>query len=132
MQRIPLWLLLAGAVVVVVVGVLLQAFSIAAFVRGAGMGALDMHKDVASVVHVGELMIVVGAIWAWWGRWGAVALAVGFVVLSVLQLLLIGDTDKPGGWVNGLHGLLALVIIVAAVLYGQRAARELGLRQTLS
>jgi hypothetical protein len=130
-QRIPLWLLLAGAVVVVV-GVLLQAFSIAAFVRGAGTGALDMHKDVASVVHVGELMIVVGAIWAWWGRWGAVALAVGFVVLSVLQLLLIGDTDKPGGWVNGLHGLLALVIIVAAVLYGQRAARELGLRQTLS
>jgi hypothetical protein len=130
-RRIPLWLVLAGAVLVIV-GVLLQAFSIAAFVRGAGSGALDMHRDVADVVHVGELMVAVGAIWAWWGRWLAVGLAVGFVVLSVVQLLLIGDTDTPGGWVNGLHGFFALVLLLAAVLYAQRAARDLGLAARLS
>jgi peptidoglycan/LPS O-acetylase OafA/YrhL len=131
MRRAPLWLLLAGAVLVVV-GVLLQAFSIAAFVRGAGPGALDMHKDVADFVHVGEILVAVGAIWAWWGRWTAVGIAVGWIVLSVLQLVAVGDTDKPGGWVNGLHGLLALVLLVGGLLYGQRAARELGFRERLS
>ena len=131
MRRLPLWLLLVGAVLVVV-GVLLQAFSIAAFMRGAGSGALDMHKDVADVVHVGEILVAVGAIWAWWGRWVPVGVAAGWVVLSVVQLLLVGDTDKQGGWVNGLHGLLALVLLGGALLYAQRAARELGLRERLS
>ena len=127
MRRLPLWVVFGGAVLLIV-GIPLQAFSIVAYVRGAGSGALDMHKGVADVVHVGELAIVIGATWAWWRNWTAVGLAAAFLVVSVLQLLLIGDTDKKGDWVNGLHGLLALVLLLAAVLYAQRAARELGLR----
>jgi hypothetical protein len=124
MRRFPLWLLLAGAVVVTV-GIVLQAFSIAAYVRGAGSGALDMHRAVADAVQAGELAVVIGAIWTWWGRWNDVGLALAFLVVSVVQLLLIGDTDKQGGWVNGLHGLFALVLLLAAAGYAHRAARKL-------
>ena len=117
---------------VVVIGVLLQAFSIVAWVRGAGPGALDMHKDVADAVHVGELAVVVGAVWARWGNWRAVGLAALFLVVSVLQVVLFGDTDKQGGWVNGLHGFLALVVLIAAVAYAERASRRLGLRARIA
>jgi hypothetical protein len=55
--------------------------------------------------------------------------AVAFLVLSVAQLGFLGDTEKEGGWVNGLHGFLALVILVCGMLYAQRARRELGIRQ---
>ena len=68
MRRIPLWLLLLGAAVVVL-GVLWQAFTIAAYVRGAGDGALDAHLTGSFFVHAGQLAIVAGAIWAWWGTW---------------------------------------------------------------
>ena len=124
MQRVPVKLLFAGAFIVIV-GIPLQAFSIVAYVRGAGESALDMHGIVADVVHVGELAVVIGAVWAWWGRWRDVGLALGFLVVSAAQVLLIGDTDKRGGWVNGLHGFLALVLLIAAILYAQRAARML-------
>lgn len=126
MKRTPLWIVFAGALVVVV-GVLLQAFSISAYVRGAGEGALDMHGGVSFVVHLGELAVVVGAIWAWWGNWRAVGLAAAFLVVSFLQVALLGDTDKEGGWVNGLHGFLALVVLLVGGMYLHRAQRELGL-----
>lgn len=129
MRRFPLKLVLVGALVVIV-GILLQAFSIVAFVRGAGDGALDMHRVVADVVHVGELAVVIGAVWAWWGRWNDVGLALAFLVVSAVQLLLIGDVDERGGWVNGLHGFLAIVLLIAAVLYAQRAARLLSRGQS--
>jgi len=117
---------LAGAAVVAI-GVFLQAFSISAYVRGAGDGALDMHQSVALIVHLGELAIVVGALVAWWGNWRAVGLALAFLALSFLQLALVGDTGEEGGWVNGLHGLLALAVLVAAGVYFHAAKRTLGL-----
>ena len=120
MRRLPVQVLLVGALVVIIC-IPLQAFSIVAYVRGAGESALDMHGIVADVVHAGELAVVIGAIWTWWGRWSNVGLALLFLAVSAAQVLLIGDTDKRGGWVNGLHGLLALVLLVAAVLYALRA-----------
>ena len=53
--------MLVGAALVVV-GVLWQAFTIAAYVRGAGQGALDAHGGGSLIVHLGELAIVIGAI----------------------------------------------------------------------
>lgn len=129
MRRTPLWLVLVGGAVVVL-GVLWQAFSIAAYVRGAGDGAIDAHLTGSFFVHAGQLAIVIGAIWAWWRNWTAVGLAVGFLVLSVAQLAFLGNTDEKGGWINGLHGFLALVILLAGVWYFTRARRELGLRGT--
>jgi hypothetical protein len=128
-RRLFLWLVLLGGVVVVL-GVLWQAFTIAAYVRGAGDGALDAHLTGSFFVHAGQLAIVVGAILGFWGRWLAVIGTVGFLVLCVAQLAFLGDTDKQGGWINGLHGLLALVILLCGVAYAARARRELGVGGT--
>ncbi|MBA2294051.1 MAG: hypothetical protein H0W16_02850 [Actinobacteria bacterium] len=129
MRRIPLWMVLAGGAIVVV-GVLIQAFTIAAYVRGAGEGALDAHGGFSLLVHIGELLIVIGAIWAWWGNWNMVGLAVAFLVLAFAQLAFLGDTDEQGGWINGLHGFLALIILLSGAWYFTRARRELGLGES--
>jgi hypothetical protein len=126
LRRAPLWIVLVGGALVVL-AVLWQAFAISAYVRGAGESALDAHLFGSFVVHFGQLMIVIGAIWAWWGNWKAVGTALGFLVLSVAQLAFLGDTEKSGGWVNGLHGFLALIILIAAGIYAQRAKRGIGL-----
>ena len=126
MRRTPLWIVLVGAGLCVL-AVLWQAFTIAAYVRGAGEGALDAHGWGSLFVHIGQLAIVIGAIWAWWGNWRAVGTAAAFLVLSVAQLAFLGDTEQEGGWINGLHGLLALIVLVAAGMYLHRAKRELGL-----
>ena len=55
MRRTALWIVLVGAAVVVL-GVLWQAFSIAAYVRGAGEDALDAHLTGSFFVHAGEAM----------------------------------------------------------------------------
>jgi hypothetical protein len=129
MKRTFTWLVFVGGIVVVL-GVLWQAFSIAAYVRGAGEGALDAHGGGSLIVHLGQLVIVIGALVAYWGNWDAVGAALGFLVVSFLQLAFLGDTDDKGGWVNGMHGFLALIILIAGLLYAQRAARELGIRQS--
>ena len=126
MRRGSTWLVLVAAAVVVI-GVFLQAFSISAYVRGAGDGALDMHQSVALLVMLCELAVVIGALVAWWGNWRAVGLAIAFLVLAFLQLAFVGDTEEEGGWVNGLHGLLALVVLVSAGIYFHAAKRALGL-----
>ncbi len=128
-MRAFLWILLIGAVVVVL-GVLFQAFSIAAYARGAGDGALDAHGGMSLVVHIGQLLVVIGAIGAFWRNWPAVGLAVLFLVVSLGQLFALGDNETPGGWVNGLHGLLALVLLLWGAWYASVAARQLGLRSS--
>ena len=49
---------------------------------------------------------------------------------SVAQLAFLGDSEKEGGWINGLHGLLALVLLLWGAWYASRAARQLGLRSS--
>ena len=129
-MRTFLWLLLVGAVIVVL-GVLFQAFSIAAYVQGAGEGALDAHGGGSMIVHIGQLLVVIGAIGAFRRSWPAIGLAVLFLVVSVAQLAFLADTEEgDGGWINGLHGLLALVLVLWAAWYGSTAARLLGLRSS--
>ena len=129
MKRAFLWLVLVGGVAASL-GVLWQAFTIAAYVRGAGEGALDTHGGGSLIVHLGELAIVIGAIVAYFGNWKAVGIAIGFLVLSVAQIGFLGDTEEQGGWINGLHGFLALIVLLAAIAYALKAARDLGLRST--
>jgi hypothetical protein len=129
MKRGFLWLAFVGASLVVI-GVFLQAFSIAAYVRGAGTGALDMHQSIGATIFFIEIAVFLGALGAWWGTWGAVGLALSLPVIGFLQVILIGDTDPPGqgGWVNGLHGLGAIVVLVLAAAIAHRAMRNPGLR----
>ena len=114
----------------VVLAVLWQAFTISAYARGAGDGALDAHGVGSLFVHIGQLMVVIGAIWAWWGRWSVVGASVAFLVLSIAQLAFLGDTEKTGGWINGLHGFLALVVLIAGGLFAYAARKRLGLGRT--
>ena len=81
----------------VVLGVLWQAFTIAAYVRSGDEGALDAHGGGSLIVHLGQLAIVIGAIVAYWGNWRMVGGAIGFLVLAIAQLAFLGDTDKEGG-----------------------------------
>jgi hypothetical protein len=129
MRRPFLWLVFLGATLVVL-AVLWQAFSIAAYVRGAGEEAIDAHLYGSFVAHLGQLAVVIGAIAAYWGNWRAVGIALGFLVLSIAQLAFLGDTEEQGGWINGLHGFLALCVLLAGLAYAIKAARELGLRSS--
>jgi hypothetical protein len=125
MKRTFTWLVFVGGVVVVL-GVLWQAFSIAAFVRtGQDQDWIDAHLTGSFFVHAGQLAIVIGALVAYWGNWKQVGLAIGFLILAFAQLGFLGDTDKEGDWINGLHGFLALIILIAGLLYAQKAWREL-------
>jgi hypothetical protein len=124
MKKNFLWLVLVGGVLVVL-AVLWQSFTIAAYARGAGDGALDAHGFGSLFVHIGQLAIVIGALVAFWRNWTQVGLALGFLILSFAQLAFLGDNDTEGDWVNGLHGFLALVVLIAGLLYAQRAWREL-------
>ena len=130
MKRNFTWLIFVGGIIVVL-GVLWQAFVIAAYFRGAGDGALDAHVGGSFIVHLGQLAIVIGALVAYWGNWSQVGLAVAFLVLSIAQVPALGNTDEQGDWVNGLHGFFALVILIAGLLYAQKAARELGIRRSV-
>lgn len=121
------WVVLAGATLVVA-GVFLQAFSIAAYARGAGDAAKDMRGSVGSVIWLLAIVVFLAAPGAWWKAWGSVGLALALPVVGTVQLALIGDTDSGGGWINGLHGLGALVVMVLAAIVAHHALRALGLR----
>jgi hypothetical protein len=108
-----------------VLAVLWQAFSIAAYFRSGDQGWLDAHFLGSIFVHVGELAIVIGALTAAWGNWRAIGTAIAFLALSVVQLLALGDPDERGSWVNGFHGFLALVLMLAALGYARWSARAL-------
>lgn len=129
MRRLFMWLVLVGAVLCFV-GVLWQAFSIAAYVRSGSEDWVDAHAFGSMPVHLGQLMIVIGTIVAAWGNWRAIGAAAGFLVLSIAQLGLLGNTEEEGSWVNGFHGFLALIVMLSALAYAQWAARRLGLRSS--
>ena len=121
-RRIAVWLFTLAAAIVVA-GVFLQAFSIAAYVRGAGQGARDLHETGGFLTHSIEIVVFLLALVAFWGAWRRVGFALLLPLVGTLQVLLVGDTDKSGGWVNGLHGMFALVVLLLA-----GALAELGRR----
>ena len=124
MKRNFTWVVFVGGVLTVL-GVLLQSFTIAAYVRTSDTDWIDAHGGGSLIVHIGQLAIVIGALVAYWGNWRQVGFAIGFLVLAFAQLGFLGDTDEQGDAINGLHGFLALIILIAGMLYAQKAWREL-------
>jgi asparagine N-glycosylation enzyme membrane subunit Stt3 len=123
-QRGFVWLYVLTAVIVAV-GVLLQAFSIAAYMRGAGTDALEMHQTGGFVTHSVEIIVFLAALIGYWGSWQQVGLALLLPVIGTIQLLLIGDTDESGSWINGLHGLFAIVVLLLALALAREGRRSL-------
>ena len=125
-RRPFLWALTLGSLTVAL-GVLWQAFTIVAFVRGAGDQARDLHVLGAYVVHTVEIVVFPAALGAFWSDWKRVSIAFTFPVVGTVQVFAIGDTNAPGGWVSGLHGLLALVMLLWAAWFARLGARALRL-----
>jgi hypothetical protein len=123
-RRIALRLYVLAASLVAV-AVFLQAFSIAAYVRGAGSSARDLHVTGGFVAHNVEVAAFLLALAGFWGAWRLVGLAFLLPLIGTAQVLLVGDTDTSGGWVNGLHGLFALVVLVLAVALAEVGRRSL-------
>jgi hypothetical protein len=122
--------LYVSTALIVAVGVLLQAFSIAAYTRGAGVEALEMHETGGFVTHSVEIIVFLAALIGYWGSWKRVGLALLLPVIGTIQVLLIGDTDASGSWINGLHGLFALVVLLLAVALAQSGIRSLRIAPT--
>ncbi len=100
----------------VAVGVLLQAFSITVFLRdGGNITALDMHRHTGYTT-MGLMVVTLFAVYAA-ARTSKKLVGMASILLVVggLQFMFLGDTDARGGWVSGLHGLLAVVVMVLAV-----------------
>ncbi len=126
-RRVALWVFTIAAAVVAA-GVLWQAFMIVAYVRGAGPEARHLHVTGAYVVHNLEIVVALAAAVAFRGEWRRVGFAILLPIYGTFQVFAIGDTHRPGGWADGLHGLLALVVLVQATMLAVDGARHLRAR----
>ena len=100
---------------------------------GASTGsaeALELHETGGFVTHSVEIVVFLAALVGYWGSWKRVGLALLLPVIGTIQVLLIGDTDASGGWINGLHGLFALVVLLLAVALAQSGMRSLSTSST--
>ena len=121
MRRPLLWLQLVLAALVAV-GVWLQVYFIASHQSGAA-DALDLHKTIGEIMRGAEALVFLAALGAWWRNWGKIGHAFGLIAVGTIQISLTGSDD----WVGGLHGLLALAILVMAVFIVKDDAEALGL-----
>jgi hypothetical protein len=120
--RIAVWINLVFASIIAI-GVFLQAYFIASYASGAGEGALDAHAFTGGiVVHLSELIVFVSALVGFWRRWTWIAFNFLILVVGTIQIFLAPpDEDPASGWIHGLHGLLALVVLAMAAVIGHRA-----------
>jgi len=120
MRRFGLWATVIFSAIVVL-GVWVQVYLIAAHFFGAA-DAKDAHAFVGfTLVHGAELLAFLGALVGWWKRWALVGLAFALPVLGSIQIALAEGEE----WVGALHGLLALVVMVLGAYLAWLAWREL-------
>lgn len=114
---------------IVVVGVFLQAYFIAAYASGAGEGALDAHGLTGGlVIHASELIVFISALVGFWGAWRWIGVNFFLFLFGTVQIFLSPpDEDPASGWVHGLHGLFALFVLVLAAYIARRDMQLLGL-----
>ena len=116
------WVVLAGLVV--------QLYLIAAYIFGAG-GALDAHKTIGGVVvHPAEVLVFLVSIAAWWRVWRNIGLSFALALTGTIQVFFAGDVGGKHGYLHGLHGGLVLVVAWIAWLIARREWRALGLGRT--
>ena len=120
-----------GLSVLVLAGIAFQLYFIAAWLFGAGNGALDAHKAVGgAVVHPAAVLIFLVAFGAWRRSWAAIGWSFALALLGTLQVIAVGDVSNPtSGWWHGLHGGLVLFVVALAVYIARRDASALGLKR---
>jgi hypothetical protein len=132
-RRAFLWLSF-GLSLVVLAGIVLQLYFIAAWLFGAGNGALDAHKAIGgAVVHPAEVLIFLAALAAWWRNWRAVGWSFALAFVGTIQVIAVGDVSNPtNGWWHGLHGGLVLFVVAIAVYIARRDAAALGVGRSVA
>jgi len=110
----------------VVVGVFLQVYFIAAYFFGAGTDALDAHTDLGGIVHIVEVLVFLAALVGFWKKWTDVGWAFALALIGTVQLGLSEADD----WAGGFHGVLALVVLILAAVVSHRTMRALGIGTT--
>jgi hypothetical protein len=127
-NRTAVWVNLVFATVIVV-GVFLQAYFIAAYATGAGESALDLHGFIGGIViHPSELIVFLSSLAAFWGMWRWIGFNFFLFFFGTIQIFLAPpDEDPASGWIHGLHGLFALFVLVLAAVIAHRDMRLLGL-----
>jgi len=112
---------------IVLIGIALQLYFIAAYIFGAS-GALDAHKFVGgAVVHPAEVLVFLVSLAAWWRMWPKIGLSFLLALVGTAQVFFAGDVNKgTNGWLHGLHGGLVLVVVWIAWLVARREMRSLG------
>jgi hypothetical protein len=131
MRRTFLWINFVLSSLIVLL-IFLQAYLITAYATGAGEGALDAHGFVGfAVIHLAELLVFLTAFGAWPRAWRWIGFTFLLFVVGTVQVFLAPPEEDPAsGWVHGLHGLLALVVMVMAAVVAHRGMRDLGLRRS--
>jgi hypothetical protein len=125
MRRPFVWISLVLSSIVLV-GIVLQLYFIAAYIFGAS-GALDTHKFVGgAIVHPAEVLTFLVAFGAWWRNWRNIGLSFGLALVGTLQVISAGDVGGKHGYVHGLHGGLVLFVVWIAWLVARREMRALG------
>jgi len=123
MQRALTWSVLTSSSLVML-GVFVQVYLIAVYIVGGDGDVLDAHKGIGGIVHILEVLAFLTGLGAYWKKWGEVGLVFALAAVGTLQMGLI---SASGDWVRGLHGLLALVVLILAHAVVQHAVRALGL-----
>ena len=125
-NRVATWLNLVFASIIVI-GVFVQVYLIAAYAMGAGEGALDAHGFVGGlVIHGSELLVFLTALVAFWGMWRWIAVNFGLFVFGTIQIFLLPPDEDPGSpWLHALHGLFALFVLLYAAYIAKRDLRLL-------
>jgi hypothetical protein len=126
-RRVLLWISFVLSIVVLV-GIVLQLYFIAAWIFGES-DALDAHKVVGgAVVHPAEVLVFLAAFGAWWKVWRNVGWSFALALLGTIQVFAVGDIANPGnGWAHGLHGGLVIFVFALAAYIARRDAAALGL-----
>jgi hypothetical protein len=129
MTRTFLWINFVLSTLIVV-GIFVQVYLITSYSMGAGEDALDLHGIVGGLfIHGFELLVFLTAFGAWPRQWRWIGFTFFLFVLGTVQIFLLPpDEDPASGWIHGLHGLLALFVLVTAAIIAHRAMRDLGLR----
>ena len=123
-----------GLSLVVLAGIVLQLYFIAAWLFGAGNGALDVHRAIGgAVVHPAEVLIFLAALAAWWRNWRAVGWSFALAFVGTIQVIAVGDVSNPTkGWWHGLHGGLVLFVVAIAVYIARRDGAALGVGRSVA
>jgi len=129
MRRTFLWINFVLSSLIVVL-IFLQAYFITAYIAGAGESALDAHGFTGfALIHGAELLVFLTAFGAWPRAWKWIAYTFSLFVVGTIQIFLTPVDERTNGWLHGLHGLLALVVMVMAAVIAHRGMRDLGLRR---